>query len=90
LPSAIHTLKNVASLQRQFGARIRELRDLAGLSREEYAARVGLSPRRVAALELGKGWPRPVTLERIAKSFGLDVRDLFDFSSMRILPRKAL
>jgi transcriptional regulator with XRE-family HTH domain len=80
----------VTNLQRQFGARIRELRDLAGMSRENYAARVRLSPRRVAALELGNGWPRPATLERIAKAFGLDVRDLFDFSSTRILPRKAL
>jgi len=80
----------VANLQRKFGARIRELRDLAGMSREEYAARVRLSPRRVAALELGNGWPRAATLERIAKSFGLDVRDLFDFSSTRILPRKPL
>lgn len=80
----------MANLQRQFGARLRELRDLAGLSREDYASKIRLSTRRVAALELGKGWPRPATLERLAKSFGLDVRDLFDFSSTRILPRKQL
>lgn len=80
----------MANLQRQFGARVRELRGLMGMSREDYAARVRLSPRRIAALELGKGWPRPATLERIAKSFGLEVRDLFDFSSTRILPRRTL
>ena len=80
----------MSGLQRQFGARIRELRDLAGLSRENYAAGVKLSARRIAALELGKGWPRPATLERLAKSFGLDVRDLFDFSPTRLLPRKSL
>jgi transcriptional regulator with XRE-family HTH domain len=60
------------------------------MSREEYAAKVKLSARRVATLELGKGWPKPATLERIAKSFRLDVRDLFDFSSTRTLPRKSL
>lgn len=60
------------------------------MSREEYAAKVRLSSRRIASLELGKGWPRPAALERVAKSFGLEVRDLFDFSPSRILPRKAL
>lgn len=60
------------------------------MSREEYAARVSLSARRVATLELGNGWPKAETLERIAKSFHLDVRDLFDFSSSRLIPRKPL
>jgi transcriptional regulator with XRE-family HTH domain len=80
----------VAKLQAQLGSRIRELRDLAGMSREEYAAKVRLSARRIAALELGTGWPRPAVLERIAASFGIEVRDLFDFSAYRILPRKNL
>jgi transcriptional regulator with XRE-family HTH domain len=80
----------VSKLQTQLGARIRELRDLAGMSREQYAAKVRLSARRIASLELGTGWPRPAALERIAKSFGIEVRDLFDFSSSRVLPRKAL
>ena len=80
----------VAKLQAQLGARIRELRSAMGLSREEYAARVKLSSRRVAALELGNGWPKPDTLQRIARSFRLEVRDLFDFSSSRPIPRKPL
>ena len=77
-------------LQIQLGSRIRELRDFAGMSREDYSAKVRLSARRIASIELGKGWPRPAALERIAKSFGVEVRDLFDFSPSRILPRKAL
>jgi transcriptional regulator with XRE-family HTH domain len=60
------------------------------MSREIYAARVRLSARRVATLELGKGWPKPDTLERIARSFSVEVRDLFDFSSSRLIPRKPL
>ena len=80
----------MSRLQIQLGSRIRELRDFSGLSREDYAAKVRLSSRRVASLELWKGWPRPAALERIAKSFGLEVKDLFDFSSSRVLPRKAL
>jgi transcriptional regulator with XRE-family HTH domain len=69
---------------------MRELRTSMGLSREEYAARVKLSSRRVATLELGRGWPRPDTLERIARSFRVEVRDLFDFSSSRLIPRDPL
>lgn len=80
----------VPKLQKQLGARIRELRDSKGLSREQYAAQVHLSARRIAALELGTGWPKPDTLERLARSFSLDVRDLFDFSSSRLIPRKPL
>jgi transcriptional regulator with XRE-family HTH domain len=87
--SYLHT-ESVANLQKQFGSRVRELRSLAGMSREDYAAKVGLSPRRIASLELGQGWPRPATLEKIARSFGLDVRDIFDFTSTRTLPRKFL
>lgn len=80
----------MSRLQTQLGARIRELRNVSGLSREEYSAKVKLSARRIASLELGSGWPRPAALERIAKSFGIEVRDLFDFSSSRVFPRKAL
>ena len=84
------TLDSVSRLQIQLGSRIRELRDFAGLNREEYSAKVHLSARRIASLELGQGWPRPGALERIAASFGVEVRDLFDFSPARVLPRKAL
>lgn len=80
----------MSRLQIQLGSRIRELRDLAGMSREQYSALVNLSARRVASLELGEGWPRPAALERIATTLGVEVRDLFDFSPSRTLPRKAL
>jgi transcriptional regulator with XRE-family HTH domain len=80
----------VPKLQVKLGLRIRELRDLTGHSREEYSAKVRVSARRIAALELGQGWPRPDLLERIAKSFRVEVKDLFDFSSGRFLPREAL
>jgi transcriptional regulator with XRE-family HTH domain len=77
-------------LQVQLGLRIRELRDLTGFTREEYSAKVRVSARRIATLELGKGWPRPALIERIAKSFRVEVKDLFDFSQGRVLPREAL
>lgn len=80
----------MSRLQVQLGARIRELRNLSGISREDYAAKVSLSPRRIASLESGEGWPRPAALERIAKSFSLEVRDLFDFTASRTFPRKRL
>lgn len=60
------------------------------MSREDYAARVRLSSRRIATLELGKGWPKADTVERIARSFNVEVRDLFDFSSSRLIPRAPL
>lgn len=86
----IRNTRTVSKLRSQLGLRIRELRDLAGMSREEYSAKAKLSSRRIAAIESGTGWPRPEALERIAGSFGVEVKDLFDFSATRILPRKSL
>ncbi len=80
----------MSKLQLQLGARIRELRDSTGMSRDDYSAIIHISTRRIASLELGKGWPKPDTLERIARSFKVEVRDLFDFSSSRLIPRKPL
>ena len=55
-----------------FGARLRRLREAAGLTQEELAARAGLSRNAVGALERGiRKRPYPHTARSLAHALGL-------------------
>jgi predicted ATPase/DNA-binding XRE family transcriptional regulator len=56
-----------------FGALLLRLRAAAGLTQEQLAARAGLSPKAIAALERGKRRsPRAATVELLANALGLE------------------
>ena len=56
-----------------FGARLRRLREAAGITQEELASRAGLSPNAVSALERGaRRRPYPHTVRSLADALGLD------------------
>ena len=58
-----------------FGALLRRRRAAAGLTQAQLAARAGLSPDAVAALERGRRRaPRGATVARLADALGLDER----------------
>src|SRR5262245_8117856 len=58
--------------ERSFGAFLRRLRLAAGLTQEELAARSGLSPAAISALERGiRQSPYPYTLEQLAAGLAL-------------------
>ncbi len=55
-----------------FGARLRVLRQAAGLTQEELALRAGLSPNAVSALERGaRRRPQPHTVRSLSEALGL-------------------
>ncbi len=55
-----------------FGARLRSLRQAAGLTQEELASRASLSPNAVSALERGaRRRPHPHTVRTLADALGL-------------------
>jgi transcriptional regulator with XRE-family HTH domain len=55
-----------------FGARLRGLRQAAGLTQEELALRAGLSPNAVSALERGaRKRPQPHTVRSLSEALGL-------------------
>ena len=55
-----------------FGRRLRRLREAAGLTQEELAARAGLTPKGVGALERGeRKHPYPHTVRALADALGL-------------------
>lgn len=62
------------------GKRIKEIRKGCRLSQEQLAERVGVDPRYISRIELGKCFPSLDTLERIAASLTVEIRELFEFS----------
>ena len=55
-----------------FGARLRRLRESAGMTQEELASRAGLTPNGVSALERGqRKRPYPHTVRSLSDALGL-------------------
>lgn len=72
-------MKNTKEL---LGARIKELRKARKLSQEELAELIGIEPRHMSRIEVGKSYPSLDRLERIAKALDVDLRDFFDFAHL--------
>ena len=60
------------------GARIKELREAAGLKQHELERLAGLSPNYLSPVEKGKETPRTATLERIASALHVKISDILD------------
>jgi transcriptional regulator with XRE-family HTH domain len=63
---------------RQFGKRLRTLREAAGRSQADVAKRAGLSRVFVNQLEAGTRDPSLSTLTRLAKALGVTLAELLD------------
>lgn len=72
-------MKNLGDLKKLLGQNIRFFRNLAGLTQQELADKVGLeSGPYISFIENGKKWPRAETLTKISKALKVKVRDLLD------------
>lgn len=60
------------------GARVRELREVAGLTQTEFADAAGLNPKYLSRMELGRQNVTAVSLGRVALGFGLTMSTLLD------------
>lgn len=61
------------------GARIKELRRTRSLSQEQLAELVGLAPKFISRIEVGRSSPSLETIENIARALQVEIRDLFEF-----------
>lgn len=58
-----------------FGERLRQVREVAGLTQEELAAKAGMTAKGIAAIERGRRQrPYPSTVRALADALGLDER----------------
>ncbi|WP_288283770.1 helix-turn-helix transcriptional regulator [uncultured Anaerotruncus sp.] len=73
------------------GQKIRYLRRREGLSQEEFAARAGISHRKLSDIECGNGNPTFDTMDCIAAAFGLQIEEqLQPDIEVDLLPRREL
>lgn len=61
---------------RQFGIRVRALRESQGLSQEQLGERCGLHRNYVGGLERGEYNPTLFSMARIARALGVSISDL--------------
>lgn len=59
--------------------KIVKLRRNLGVTKEKFAYENGISKGNYTDIENGKGNPTLDTLEKIAKGFGISLKELFDF-----------
>ncbi|BCS55620.1 helix-turn-helix domain-containing protein [Geobacter sp. SVR] len=61
------------------GARIKELRKRRGLTQEQLAEKVDLATRYISLIEVGRSSPSLETIENIANTLEVELKDLFDY-----------
>ena len=69
------------SLKRNFGKRLRQLRQARGLTQEALAEALGVHVRTVRNMEAGVHGPQFDNLEKLAQVLGVEVKALFSFEN---------
>lgn len=65
---------------------IKEYRKLRGFSQENLAERAGTSTTHIGMIEIGKSFPSPQMLTKIAEALGIDTPELFSTEKAQIVP----
>lgn len=68
------------SLKIKLGKRIRELRKSIGYTQEQVAEIIGMEPPNISKMENGLHFPQPENIEKLAKVFQIDIKELFNFN----------
>jgi transcriptional regulator with XRE-family HTH domain len=77
----------LGNLKKQFGIRVRQIRDEADRTQEDFAELVGISVDFLSLIERGRNAPSFNRLERMARGLGKPVAYLFTFDH-NYKPRK--
>lgn len=65
--------------QEKLGNKIQKLRKEVGLTQEEFAEKLNISRTHIGHIEQGRKSPSIKLMEKIAKSLGVKVKDIFPF-----------
>lgn len=66
-----------------FGQRVRQLRLMKGMSQEDLGYEAGLHRTYIGQIERAEKNVSLRNIEKIAKELGVDITDLFDFTSLK-------
>ena len=69
----------MSNLKKQFGLRVRQIRDDSDKTQEQFAELVGISVDFLSLIERGRNAPSFKKLERMARGLGKPVAYLFTF-----------
>jgi transcriptional regulator with XRE-family HTH domain len=70
------------------GSRIKELRKSRGLTQERLAEELGIDPKHMSRLEVGRGYPSFETLENISKVLKIEMKEIFEFFHQEANPKE--
>jgi transcriptional regulator with XRE-family HTH domain len=56
------------------------------MKRETFSEEIDLSTKEAAEIEKGRAFPRPETIEKIARALKVPLKELFDFEESRYFP----
>jgi len=65
------------SLKKDFGLRLKELRNKKGITQYQLAEIVDIDPKHISHIETGKSFPKADLIEKLAKALGIDYKNLF-------------
>lgn len=67
------------AVKKQFGAKLRQLRQDRKLSQEGVALEAGLDLTTINEIEMGSRNPSLLTIAKISKALGVKIKDVFSF-----------
>lgn len=71
------------STKQLLGARIKEIRRSEGLSQAVLAEKLGLATNFVSRIEVGATYPSLDTLEKMARTLEVELKDFFDYEHLQ-------
>lgn len=66
------------NLKEAFGAKVKELRRMQGLTQEELAEMIGINQRQLSRIEQGENFSSAETLAKLASSLNVELSTFFD------------
>ena len=72
----------MSTLRALFGQRLRQLRREKNITQERLAETIGVSVDLISNIERGVNAPSFETLEKLAETLDVPVKELFDFSGL--------
>lgn len=73
------------NVKKSLGTKIKELRKYRGMTQEQLAEIIGIEPNNVSMIEIGKNYPAPDNLAKIAKALGAEIYELFMFNKNKTI-----
>jgi len=77
----------MTDLRELLGKNIKNFRKIRGFSQEMLAEKAGTSTTHIGMVEIGKKFPSPKMMERIAEALGIDTPELFNTGSVIFIPK---